>query len=185
MTKIDRNIKLRVKKLTDLAVGLRDGNQFNITRLTIIKKICKEKNGFNQFSLHLSEAAYRSEKHPEHKILIEKSIQSIQAFMSDPSEENNKLIHKSYIELRDEQNEIKEIRGYPVRIINCTNLLIVEHAVECVSTPNLEYASKVAYQMARRFAERYDPGKFEGLVEKSAPLVQEMAVFWIDYYDLK
>ena len=185
MTKIDKNIKARIKKLNDLAVDLRDGNQFNITRLTIIKKICKNKDGFDRFSLHLSEVAHRLEQHPEHKVLIGKSLQSIQLFMSDPSEENIKLIHETFIELRDIQNEVKQIRGWPVRMINCTNLLIVEHAVECVSTTYLEHASKVAYQMARTFAERYDPGKFEGLVEKSAPLVQEMADFWIDYYDLK
>ncbi len=42
-----------------------------------------------------------------------------------------------------------------------------------------------ANQAAKDYAERYD-GRFgSGLIPSSAPMVQEIAGFWRDYYDIK
>ena len=75
----DRNTKLRVKKLDELAGYLLNGKDFNITKLTTIKRICDNKDGFNRFSLFLSEIAHGIEEHPDHKLLFEKSMLAIQS----------------------------------------------------------------------------------------------------------
>lgn len=43
------------------------------------------------------------------------------------------------------------------------------------------YATNYA---ARYYAERYDPHCMEGLTPESAPLLEDIARFWNDYYEL-
>lgn len=180
----DKKIILRVKNLDAIARYLLNGQDYNITKLTIIKKICDSKEGFNRFALFISETAHGMEKHPEHKLLFEKSILAIQSFLDSPSQETSNHLMKTYHEVRDVQNEIQKIRGWPVRIIKCHNLIIAEYAMECVLTSSLEVSQNIAYQIASAYAEKYDPSSIGGLNQKSAPMVRAMADFWIGYYGL-
>jgi hypothetical protein len=79
-------------------------------------------------------------------------------------------------EIRNLQNEHKNIPWGAVRLILSRELLIVEEALECILTP---YAgASLAYQAARDYAERYDPKYPSGLIPASAPYVEDMAEFW-------
>ena len=42
-----------------------------------------------------------------------------------------------------------------------------------------------AYQAAKDYAERYDARYWSGLIPSSAPMVEEIAEFWRDYYGIK
>ncbi len=70
--------------------------------------------------------------------------------------------------------------GHDVRIIECWELLIVEKAIECMLYPM--HASIIGYQVARKYAEKYDPHFGTGLIPKSAPMVEEIAEFWGLHY---
>ena len=67
-----------------------------------------------------------------------------------------------------------------MRIIECWELLIVETAMECMLHPM--HASIIGYQVARKYAEKYDPHYGTGLIPKSAPMVEEIAEFWGRHY---
>ncbi len=56
----------------------------------------------------------------------------------------------------------------------------MEYAVECfLSTSQAPYW---AYLLSRGYAEQYDSEFGNGLVPKSAPMVEEIAIFWRNYF---
>ena len=66
-------------------------------------------------------------------------------------------------------------------MIRNRDLLVVEDALRVlVSGP--EMAPIWAYQAARDYAERYDPRYGTGLIPSSAPLMEDIARFWRDYF---
>jgi hypothetical protein len=77
-----------------------------------------------------------------------------------------------------EQNEYRRVHGGPVRVIKNTDLLLVEHALRTVlaDEPSIPHW---AYLTARCYSERYDSSHGTGLTPTSAPLVQDIADFWM------
>lgn len=63
-------------------------------------------------------------------------------------------------------------------------ILITEYALECVICDYIEHVGPSVYQMVRAYSERYDPGVFERLINKSAPLVKGIADFWSKHHDI-
>ena len=57
------------------------------------------------------------------------------------------------------------------------DLFLFEQALRCLLHPH--EAGSWAYQMARDYAERYDPSHGTGLTPASAPLLQDIADFWM------
>jgi hypothetical protein len=55
-------------------------------------------------------------------------------------------------------------------------LLIVETALDCLLQP--WGSSQLGYRLARLYAERYSSSTPDGLIPKSAPLVEDIAGFW-------
>jgi DNA-binding MarR family transcriptional regulator len=80
------------------------------------------------------------------------------------------------------QNEQRPIPWGAVRLIRDWELLVAEDAARCVLSPH--EAGHWAYQAARDYAERYDPDHGTGLIPKSAPLVQDIADFWMQEFGL-
>jgi len=72
------------------------------------------------------------------------------------------------------------LRWGQARIIESTELLLVENALRCVLFPR--ESAYWAYQVAKGYAERYDPRYGEGLIPKSAPMVEDIADFWCRYF---
>ena len=81
--------------------------------------------------------------------------------------------------LEQEQNQYKNIQWGPVRIIQSKELVTIETALRCiVASHDTAYW---CYQLARDYAERYDPRYGTGLIPESASLVEDIAAFWCSY----
>jgi hypothetical protein len=61
-------------------------------------------------------------------------------------------------------------------------LVVVENALKSILRE--DEAPVWLYQAARDYAERYDSRYGTGLIPASAPMMQEIADFWRDYYGL-
>jgi hypothetical protein len=81
------------------------------------------------------------------------------------------------------QNEYKYIYGGPVRLIKNNDLLVVEYALRTITADEMS-APYWAYQTARDYAERYSSKYGTGLIPISAPLVQDIAEFWPQFYGI-
>jgi hypothetical protein len=85
--------------------------------------------------------------------------------------------------MEQEQDEYKRISWNMVRIVHSMELVVVENALK--SLLREAEAPTWLYQAARDYAERYDSRHGTGLIPSSAPMVQEIADFWRDYYGLQ
>jgi hypothetical protein len=85
-------------------------------------------------------------------------------------------------EIEQEQNEHKRISWGTVRIVHSMELVVVENALKSILRE--DEAPVWLYQAARDYAERYDSRHGTGLIPASAPMMQEIADFWRDYYRL-
>jgi hypothetical protein len=96
--------------------------------------------------------------------------------LKEGTTETESLLDDVHSEIKSVQDRYENQRWGPVRIIESTELLVVETALECVMHPWA--SSDLGYHLARQYAERYDPRHGNGLIPKSAPMVEDIAEFW-------
>ena len=85
-------------------------------------------------------------------------------------------------EMVEEQDEHERINWDMVRIVHSMELLVVENAMRSILREH--EAPTWLYQAARDYAERYDAHYGTGLIPASAPMMQEIADFWRDYFGI-
>jgi hypothetical protein len=175
----------KVVKLEEIAEALRQGEQFSITRLTILKGLCEDRRAAGQFALFLARKAQKKlkeeKKAPEHyRKLVDRAIREMKPFLDDPAEERKERLYELLREMVSEQDEHKNISWGAVRIIKSMDLLVAEKCVRAVLRP--EEAPFWLYQAARDYCERYSSRYGTGLIPSSAPMVKEVAGFWRNYF---
>jgi hypothetical protein len=116
----------------------------------------------------------------QYKGLIADSVRAMAGFLRRPTEKAKERLWDLHAQARQAQSKVEHQRWADVRIIKCWELLIVETAMECMLRP--WYSTYLGYQLARQYAERYDPRYASGLVPKSADLVDDIAEFWGRYH---
>jgi hypothetical protein len=114
---------------------------------------------------------------------VSEALEEMEAWQRRPTEGRREALRDLLGRRREEQNEYRNIAWGAVRIINDWELLLFEYALRCLLDPPSE-AGDWAYQTARHYAERYDSGHGTGLTPASAPLVQDVADFWMQEFDL-
>ena len=181
----------KIHTLAQIAADLRDGKDFNITRLTLIKNLCSDPQAAAKFAVHIAKLTQdklragrpgRSDpkKCERYKGLIADSVRAMAGYLRKPTEKAKERLWDLFTQAKEAQSKVEHQRWADVRIIECWELLIVETAMECVLHP--WYSSIIGYQLARKYTERYDPHYGTGLLPKSAPMVEEIAEFWGRYY---
>jgi hypothetical protein len=70
-----------------------------------------------------------------------------------------------------------------VRLIHDWDLLVFENALSCMLHP-AHAAGHWAYQLARDYAEQYNPSEGTGLISTSVLLVQDIVDFWLEEFNL-
>ena len=116
------------------------------------------------------------------KGLMDKAITEMESYLDDPTEERKERLYDRLREMEQEQDEHKRISWGQVRIVHSMELVVVENALKSILRET--EAPIWLYQAARDYAERYDPRHGTGLIPSSAPMMQEIADFWRDYYGL-
>ncbi len=177
----------RVKQLSEIAEALRRGKDFPITRLTTIKSLCGEPEAAPAFALFLAQriqCKMRQGKYPKKfRDLVDRAVRALKPDLTDPTEERKARLSFLCSELEAEQNEYRRIGGNMVRMLKSRDLFVVEQCLRlALRTCEAPYW---AYHAARDYAVRYDARYWSGLIPSSAPMVEEIAEFWRDYYRIK
>jgi len=82
-----------------------------------------------------------------------------------------------------EQNECENIGWNLVRMLKSKDLVVVEESLKSVLSRS--EAPFWAYHASKDYAVRFDARYGSGLIPSSAPMVEEIAEFWRDYYGIK
>jgi hypothetical protein len=177
----------KVKKLSEIAKALRQGSKFNVTRLTIIKSLCAEPEATTAFALFLAQKIQNKMRQRKcsarYVELVDRAVKELKAFLTDRTEERRARLSSLCRQMEAEQHEYQRIGWNLVRVIKSTELVIVE---ECLKSVLRSYEAPVwAYQAAKDYVERYDAKHGSGLIPRSAPMVEEIAEFWRDYFGIK
>ena len=183
----DKAAIAKARKLADIAEALHQGKSFSITRLTILKALCQDPSAARSFALFLVEQV-RQNPDPKkdakrHRELIEKAESELIAYLDDPAEERKPRLRTLVTEMRQEQNEHRNISWTMVRIIHSPNLLVAENALNSIVQDH--EAPFWLYHAARDYTERYDSSHGTGLIPSSAPMMTRIADFWLDHFGIE
>jgi hypothetical protein len=182
----------KIRQLATIARELREGASFNITRLTTLKSLCEDATAAARFAFHLTQLTYKRMQEkacPFHldpqqweyyKQVVDEAIRQMARYVEEPSEEAADLVHARLSDVRAIQNTYRNQAWGPVRIIHSTEVLLIEYALSCLLQPRA--SADWGYHLARQYAERYDSRYGTGLIPESAPLVEDIADFWYQYY---
>jgi hypothetical protein len=174
----------RVKKLDQIAAELRQGASFNITRLTVMKRLCAEPTAAARFALYLAERTCErmfQEAVPPHlaperwecfKALVSAGVEAMERYLDKPTPEALSALRTARSALGASQNQYQHQQWGAVRLIESREAVLVEDAIACLLFPS--QSAGWGYRLARDDAERYGTG----LIPQSAPAVEEMAAFW-------
>ena len=183
-------VLVKVRKLARLPEEARQSRwAVSITRLTILKSLCREPSVANRFVTYLARKTLeridqgqgRSQHLPReialaHQQLMDETLAEMDAWLQKPTEKRRQRLWELWRRLVAEQNETRPIKWGRVRIIHDQDLLLFEYAVRCLLEPDA--VGHWAYQTARHYAERYDSRYGTDLIPASAPLVQDIVDFW-------
>jgi hypothetical protein len=174
----------KVKKLSEIAEALRQGNKFHVTRLTIIKSLCAEPGAAAAFALFLAQRIQNKMRQTKcsarYRELVDRAVKELKSFLTNRTEERKARLSSLCREMEAEQNDCERIGWNLVRVIKNTDLVVVE---VCLKSVLRSYEAPIwAYQAAKDYAERYDAKHGSGLIPRSAPMVEEIAEFWREHY---
>src|SRR5947209_4972424 len=177
-----RDVLARVRKLAQLPEEARHSRfAVSITRLTVLKSLCREPEVAARFVTYLArkalEHAMCGQRHSRslppqedraHREMMAEALAEMEGWPANPPEARRQRLWDLLRRMQAAQNEQKPIPWGAVRLIHDWELLVVEEAVRCVLNPR--EAGYWAYQAARDYTERYDPSHGSGLIPASAPL---------------
>lgn len=176
------------RKLASLAGELARGARFPITRLTVLKRLCAEWKHAAPFACYLADLSQNqfrttppahldAERVHAFGTRIDPAVACIHGYMAALTRDAELALRAARRELESAQNETRDTRWAAVRTIHCRQALVVENAAHCILDPRDSAAW--GYRLGREYAERYDPRHGSGLAPESAPLVRDIAAFWL------
>ncbi len=168
----------------------------SITRLTVLKSLCQQPEAASRFVMFLAQRIQQKmeerakrpgslslEEWSRHRGMIERAVAALEQHFEKRTEMGRSRLQTLFHELVAEQNEHRRVYGGPVRIIKNNDLLLVEYALRTVLA-DLPSIPHWAYQTARVYAERYESRFGTGLPPTSAPLLQDIADFWMEEFGI-
>jgi hypothetical protein len=182
----------KIRRLTNIATELREGASFNITRLTTLKSLCEDATAAARFALHLATLTHGKMKEracPSHldpkkweyyKQVVAEAIRQMQRYLEKPTKEEADLVRAWLADVQAIQDRYEQQAWGPVRIIQSTEVLLIEYALSCLLQPTV--SADWGYRIARQYAERYNSRYGTGLIPESAPMVEDIAEFWCQYH---
>ena len=190
-----RDDVMRVRKLVGLPDEIRQSRFVAITRLTVLKSLCREPEIAHRFVAYLARRTFEAMEQPKgrsaeptatassHREMMVSALEGMDAWLRSPDDKCRRTLSALHGRMRDEQNEHRNIPFGAVRLITDANLLLFEYALSCILAHRQEVGTW-AYQAARQYAERYTPSEGTGLISSSIPFVCDIADFWTAEYDL-
>ena len=172
----------QIQKLDKIIEAIRRNENVEVTRLTVVKKLCENPDAAGAFALFLarkSQERLREKKGKErYRQLASRAIREMKPYLDDPTEDRKWGLLSRLKELVDEQNEHERIKWGAVRKIKSWDLLTVERTLRAVL--NRDEAPYWLYQAARDHV-----GSSMYLTKESIPKIEEIARFWRRYFKAK
>ncbi len=184
-----------LQKIEKIESEIAQGTKYlSITRLLILKKLCKDNLAKCSFALYLTEKTYQSyiqEKMPNKEIesYIEKSLKLMKDIISKSKESTtfsistsnkNKLNDYHTTLLISQNNTRKGPFGIQIRSIHSMPLYITEIALSCFINDD----EKLGYEIAKNYTEKYNCNYGTGLIPESLPYIRDIVKFWVDYHKI-
>lgn len=196
-TAVPREVLTRVKKLALLPGEIKQSRwAVASTKLTTLKSLCREPEVANRFVAYLARKTLERVRQGKgrsshldadvqrvHQELMTEAMAEMESWLKQPSEPRRRRLLELQERMRSRQNEHKNIPYGAVRLIHDWDLLVFEKALNCMLHP-AHAAGHWCYQLARDYAERYNPSEGTGLISTSLPLVQDIVDFWLQEYGL-
>lgn len=184
-------VSKKISTLAQIAQELRQGKNFNITRLTSLKGLCADPQAAGKFCFYLAQLTqqkFQDKEKPDHlegtwlhcKNLINEAVSEMEMYLAEPTKEKENRLQNLLSRVKEVNNQYRNQNWGPVRIIQSTDVLLIEKALYGILRP--AESSDWGYQIAREYAERYNPRYGNGLILESAPMVEDIANFWSQYY---
>lgn len=188
-----KEISNKIEKLIQIEEDLiREKTSFNITRLLVLKSLCKDYKAKCHFGRYLTEITFTNEKLKKGKKndqeLFRKPLEIMNEILEDKDDRKEfKISKKAKDNLYDELMKLRTLQsqgrrgpfGAWIRYINNWNLLILENGIECfLQKEDL----KIGYEIARSYVQKYDSRYGTGLIPASLPFLKNVTIFWKEYY---
>lgn len=182
----------RISKLAEIAQELREGKRFEITRLTRIKALCEETQAAADFAIYIARLTWDEMKDAEcpsnlapedwaeHRKLVSDALSRMESYMESPDSGKRSALWSIFPKLQQVQGQRDGPYGALLIIVHNRYVFLVESALRCLLYP--EMSSRLGYELARNYAERYDSLYGTGLIPHSASFVEDIANFWCQYH---
>jgi hypothetical protein len=182
----------KIRQLASIATELREGAFFNITLLTTLKSLCEDATAAARFAVHLARLTHQkmqeqrrpshlnAEKWAHYKQVVEEAVHQMERSVEQPTPQTTNPLWRLQSQVRALQDRYENQAWGPVRIIESSEVLLIEYALSCLLHPTA--SADWGYHLARQYAERYNSHYGTGLIPESAPLVEDIADFWCQYH---
>ncbi len=172
----------QVEKLEGIVEAVRGKEKVEVTRLTVVKKLCENSDAASAFAMFLAQQAQgrlrEKQGNEPYFELADRAVKEMKSYLDHPTEDCKKELWSLLLEIQAEQNEYVSIQWSAVRNIKSWDLLIVENTLRAIL--NREEAPRWLYQAARD----YVGGSIE-FEKRSIPQIEDIARFWRQYFKVK
>ncbi len=172
----------QVKKLDAIVEAIRGNEDVQVTRLTVVKKLCEDTTDAGTFALFLArkgqERLREKRGNDRYLQLATLAVREMKSHLDHPTEDCKKRLRCLLLEIEAEQNEFVSMRWGAVRNIKSWDLLIVEETLKSIVRP--QEAEHWLYQ-----ASKYYVGGSIVFEKRAIPLIEEIARFWREYFRVK
>ncbi len=172
----------QVHKLDEIVESIRRQENVQVTRLTVVKKLCENPEAAQAFALFLARKAQErlreKQGNERYRELVNRAIREMKPYLDNPTEDRKWRLLALLREIEEEQNEHKSISWGMVRNIKSWDLLIVEQALRSII--RTDEAPYWLYQAARDHV-----GSSDFLTAKFIPRIEGIARFWRRYFKVK
>jgi len=192
MRKKIKEIEKRISKLKNLEKELVefDGNAISITKLTVIKYLCRDCLAMVKFAYFISSKVINRIEYIDDDILLKtpitESLQLMEKIIIDFTKtstlnidkETKKKLEILNRKIREYQNKIESKKWTDIRIIKNWDIFIIEEGISCFMY--LDFP-EMGYKLARSYTEKYSARFGSGLIPESLEYLKEINNYWIDY----
>ena len=126
----------QVSKLDAVVEAIRGKENVQVTRLTVVKKLCENPKAARAFALFFAQQARGrlNEKPGKERYvqLASRAVREMKSYVDDPTEDRKEGLWSLLMDIEAEQNEYESVRWGAVRKIKCWDLLIVEKSLRTI-----------------------------------------------------
>jgi hypothetical protein len=121
-----------------------------------------------------------AEKWEHYKQVVDEAVRQMERYVEQATPQTTNPLWTLQSQVRALQDRYEQQAWGPVRIIESTEVLLIEYALSSLLQPTA--SADWGYRLARQYAERYDSRYGTGLIPESAPMVEDIADFWCQYH---